>query len=814
MGKYFKHSISVSTVLVAIALSSTAKAQVDETDSTITEEASKSSGGLSEIVVTAQKREQNAQSVGIAITALGSESLVRLQMVAATDLARVASNVTLSGSYGGQMSQFTIRGVTQNDFNDHVEPVIAVYVDEGYVAFANSQGAGMFDLDHVEVLKGPQGTLFGRNSTGGLVQLVTKKPTDFVDGYVDATIASYNNVRLEGALGGPITDSIRGRIAGYFERYDGWVKNKYPEETFVPAEFQSGLGTAGDLPGKGADLAGIKGQWAIRGQVEADLSDSVDFWASAYYTKMIASTGPYQQVPTVAILDADGNQINEIYASPTNICQAIQDGVCVHGLYAPGDPAGTTRPVPGADYYGYLDPDGSGPITSSDYAFDNADTSASYGANVKFTVDLGSDITFTSFSDYKHFDKDFSLDLEAGPQNQFFWHGISDEDSFSQELRLNGRSGDLTWVTGAYFLKIKNASTHGIGALPGSSYPFPAWDQPRIARLDSKSYSLFGQVEYTISPSLAVIGGLRGSREVKDYDFEVLFVYPNTGLDPFHFDYAPTAEFPGFYQDPYHDHSSETLWNWKAQLNWTPADRLLFYAGVTQGAKAGSYNSGGPMDVESIPYKAERLISYEVGVKSELFDRKIRLNAAAFYYDYHDYQAARWLGVSSQILNAEAYIYGGEVELTAVPSDTLEISLNGGYQKSLVEDVPVGAGLKDVHTTFAPNFTLSGYVRYTLPQEIAGGQLALQVSGNYQSSVWHNLNNFDANKLDAWGILNLRGEWTSPDERFRFAVFANNVLNNYYDTIGFDTAQLNGSNLVAQGKPRWIGANLRYSFGQ
>lgn len=764
---------------------------------------------MGDIVVTAQKREQNLQDVGMAITAMGGDQLRTLGFVDSTDIAKMSSNVSISGSYGGQMSQFTIRGVTQNDFNDHVESVIAIYVDNAYVAMQQGQAFGMFDLERVEALKGPQGTLFGRNATGGLVHFITKRPTREFEGYIDATYGAYDNIRLEGALSGPLSDTIRARLSGMFERYDGYIKNRYPEETFVPDALQSALHSV-TLPGAGADLGGVKYNWSVRGQVEADLTDNAVLLVSGFYNKSAASTGPYQQIPTVTIYDAAGTHVNTIHASPTETCEAIQGGVCVNGLF--DHDANAVRERPGADFFGYLDPDGSGRTTSSDYAFDDVNVFETYGFTGNLTLDLG-DTTLTSISDYKHFAKDFSLDLEAGPVNQFFWHGISSEETFSQELRLNGKSGPLNWVAGAYFLSIDNHSVHGIGALPDSAFPIASWDQPRIANLKSKSYSLFGQLEYDVTDTVALIGGLRASREKKNYDFEVLFVFPNDSGDPFGWDYSPAIDFPGFSQGLYTASSAETLWSWKAQVNWKPDRDLLFYLGVTQGAKAGSYNAGGPpLAAAAIPYKAEKLISYEAGVKSTLFGGRARLNASTFYYDYQNYQAARWLGFSSLITNADAYIYGGEAELTASFTNQLEGTLNIGFQKNKVKDLPVGGVPKDVHMTFAPEWTLSALLRYTVPTQVASGDLAFQVDSNYQSKVWQNPNNFEANQLDAWGIVNARMDWTSGDGRWKLAIFGRNIFDKVYDTVGFDLSQICGCNLMSQGKPRWIGAQIRHEF--
>lgn len=182
-------------------------------------------GMLEEVMVTAQKRSQSQQDVGIAITAITGNQMRALGMSNSVDIAKFAPNVAVSGSYGGLMSQFTIRGVTQNDFNDHVESVIATYVDDTYIAMQQGQTFTTFDIDRIEVLKGPQGTLFGRNATGGLAHFVTKRPTDEFEGYVDAIRGSFNELRLEGAVGGPITSSIYGRISGLYHEVDGFVEN-------------------------------------------------------------------------------------------------------------------------------------------------------------------------------------------------------------------------------------------------------------------------------------------------------------------------------------------------------------------------------------------------------------------------------------------------------------------------------------------------------------------------------------------------------------------------------------------------------------
>ncbi|MDB5478946.1 MAG: TonB-dependent receptor, partial [Alphaproteobacteria bacterium] len=768
-----------------------------------------SAGGvlMDEIVVTAQKREQNLQDVGIAITALSGEQVEALGMTTSVDVARMSSNVTVSGSFGGMMSQFTIRGVTQNDFNDHVESVIAAYVDETYIAMQQGQTFAMFDLERVEAMKGPQGTLFGRNATGGLVHFITRRPTKEFEGFVNATYGSYNQVRLEGALSGPITEGLSARLSGLFERADGWLKNVYPQETYVPPAQQPALGGP-PAPGAGADLGGVKSNFAVRGQLLAQPSDRVQLWVAGFYNKFIGSSAPYQGIPsTVAIIDTAGNHINTIIASPTEVCEAIQNGACINGLF--DHDLNAVREVPGASFFGYLDPNGEGRHTSQDYGFKNGSQFRTYGASGKVSVELGA-LNLTAISDYKDYWKHFFFDLDGTSVNQFFWISDSDEKTFSQELRLDGSTGALEWVIGAYYLNIDNQSVSGIGALPNSAFPINGWDQPRLVDLKTKSYSAFGQLEYKVSDTITLIGGVRATREKKDYGFEVLFVPVTAANDATEWDFEPAIPVPGFFQPRFEDKTAETLWLWKAQINYEPTRDLLLYAGVIQGAKAGSFNAGGPPLPESeIPYKSEKVISYETGFKSTLLGGRARLNASAYYYDYSNYQATRWTGVSGLMVNADAHFYGAEAELAAGLTNNLEMMLNVGWQKNKVKDVPLGIGIRrDVETPFAPDWTISGMLRYTLPQPIAGGNLAVQVDGNYQSAVWHNLNNFEANRLPGWAVFNARATWTSEDDRLRVSLFAQNVFDNNYATIGFDISQLSGNNLEAHGRPRWVGAEL------
>ncbi|MEQ8262115.1 TonB-dependent receptor [Pseudohaliea sp.] len=798
----FNPRLLVTAVAMSVTLPQVAAAQEGQ--------ATRSSGMLEEVTVTAQKRSQSIQDVGIAISAFSGDQLKDFGFNDSIDIAKMTPNVAVSGSYAGQMSQFTIRGVTQNDFNDHVESVIAVYIDEGYVAMQQGQTFSMFDVDRVEVLKGPQGTLFGRNATGGLVHFLSKRPTEEFEAFLDLSYGSYDETRIEGAVSGALGDGVRGRLSGLYHSFDGFLDNVYPNETFVPPEFQDALNSV-TLPGAGDDLAG-QTSWALRGHLEFDVTDRGTLLLTAVGAETEGSIGPYQQVPSMSVFNAAGDQVNTVYPGPDETCEALVLGVgCANGTFD-NDPEDVTRPVPGRDFFGYLDPDGSDFTTSSDYAFDDFNTYETYGLTVNFTYDFDA-FTLTSITDYKDFDKKFGLDLEAAPVNQFFWIGEAETESFTQELRLDGVNGPLTWVAGAYFLGIDNESVHGIGALPDSAFHIPSWDQPRVAAMETRSYSLFGQVEYELSPQWSVIAGLRGTKEEKDYDFEVLFVFPNDDGDPLAWDYEPAIPFPGFSRDLYQDSIDEDLWTWKMQLEYRPTDDLLVYGGISQGVKASSFNAGAATLLdEEIPYDEETLISYELGMKSTWLGGKVRFNAAAFYYDYEDYQASRWTGIANQIVNADATIMGAEFDLTASVTSNFDVMIAAGYQDNEVEDVPFDNRTEDVETTFAPEWTASAMAKYYFPMRVADGELSLQVDVSYQDEVWHNLTNYDATTLDSWTVWNARLSWLNAEGDLRIDVFGRNITDEVYDVIGFDLSQVCGCNLQAQGRPEWWGVSLRKDF--
>ena len=555
---------------------------------------------LEEIVVTAQKREQNLQDVGIAITAFSGAQMRALGVQQSFDIAAFSPGVHISGNLAGQNTQFSIRGVTQNDFNDIIESPNAVYLDEGYLAIAQAQTFAVFDVDRVEVLKGPQGTLFGRNATGGLVHYISNKPSfDEASGFVDVTFgrfdteANANLYTIEAAVGGPISDTVAGRLAIRYNRQDGYLKNLYP--VGAPAAGTPGAGSPG--ADAGADL-GDDDTFAQRLSLLFRPSDAVQVTVSANHAETDVATGPYQSKSTIGIVE-NGELINVIDTPPDETRLTIDtaggdaggDAIDGDGLDDGAFIGLTGRPLAGGDFFGYLDPDGDDFTFSSDFAFEDQGSTETSGLNARVEWELSGNTFFTSVSDYKDYEKLLFIDVDSAPVNQLANYAAVDATSATQEFRFNGEADRLRWLAGFFYLKIETDSDNGLKA-PANSIAgsMGAVDIGVVASLQTDSYSLFGQLDFDLTDSLTATIGLRAIREEKDYDMEI-----GVFLSPDNFQVNRGNAIPNIFGagSPffYNTDTSDDLWAGKLQLDWQINDDWLVYGGVNRGIKAGSFNA-------------------------------------------------------------------------------------------------------------------------------------------------------------------------------------------------------------------------------
>jgi iron complex outermembrane receptor protein len=766
-------------------------------------------GIMDEIVVTAQRRSQNLQDVGISVTAFSDEQLKAAGVVNSIDVARLTPGVAVSGSIGGQNSQFTIRGVTQNDFNDGIEAPVAVYVDETYIPNLQGQNFGAFDIERVEVLKGPQGTLFGRNATGGLVHFVPRKPTEELDGFIDATYGRFNQTRLEAALGGGLGGGLSARASIYYNGHDPIFKNVYP----------AGM-APGSVLGLGAPITPCcEDIWtddtlSARIQVMyAPEGSGLNIRLTGAYSRQRLSSEPNTSIPTVAVVDAQGRVIDTIIASPTETRTAIGP----NGQNLPGAFNGPQSRVPGADFFGFRGANAKALEVSKDFAFKDLNTTDSYNTALHINYDFG-DINLTSITDYKRLKKDFAIDVDASPANVVSFGANNNTRSISQEIRLNGRSDTLNWTVGGYYLDIDSDTANGFMALPRSFFAgiFGAVptgiDLSNEFTLRTKSLSGFGQIEYKFTDKLTFIAGARVISERQAYDF-MSNAYANSRDQ--RLDTSGPALFP--LQPSFTNNRTTTLFAGKAQLEYRPNDDLLIYVGVNRGVKGGSYNAllpdgSPPLAPDDIPYRPEKLTSYEGGFKATIADR-VLFNAAAYYYDYKDFQAFTFSNVSGFVQNRDARTYGIEADVSAELFEGFQAAIAVSAFDAKVKNVQVAPGVfRDVKPTFAPETQLSGRLNYRIPTPVAGGTVMLAADGSYQSSFFHNIRNFQADRLPGYWLLNGNIGWRQDNGGLGVSVGVQNIFDKRYANIGFNLATLCGCSEESYGRPRWWNVSVRYEF--
>ena len=739
------------------------------------------------IEVTAQKRNENISDVGIAITAFSGEQLEALGLESSTELIAFTPGVSLAGDIGGQRAIFNIRGVVQNDYADLAEAPVAVYVDGGYLASTQAQTFGLFDVARIEILKGPQGTLFGRNATGGLVNTITAKPTADTEGYAEFTAARFEQYRFEGAISGEITDGIYGRFSGFTNQQGEILENIY-EDGAAP---DTRLGSVG-----GGEDGYNDDTKAFRAQLLFDIGEEGALLLSGNWSDTTKSEGPYQVVNTTEIKDADGNVIDVIYAADDPLgCDTIQAGVCVDGNFN-GDPF---RPVQGGDFNGNFDPDGSGNKVNKDFAFDDQNKIKSKG--LAATLDYAFEsFDFFAMSDFKEFKRTVGLDSDQTASPELIFQSNSTIEQFSQEFRFSGESADLKWVGGLYYLSIDTDYSQGLAGSP-TTFFLGGEENNTLVSLETESYSVFGQIDYSLSDDLVLVGGLRYTREDKDFVGNV-YQNENTNDRVIEIDTTTTS------LETLVDSNDQNLWSAKLQLEYSVGNSL-YYAGINRGVKAGSFNA--PLQGGFSLYEPEELTAFEAGLKHSFMQGSGVFNANVFYYDYSDYQSFSWVNNAGVVSNEEASFSGVELEVFLTPTDSLDVMVNFSYTDAVVEDLEVASGyFADTTPPFTPEYQASAMLRYNW--DAFDGNMAAQLSANYQSETFHNARNFTAHEIDSFATADTRLTWVDAEDKWLIAAYVDNLFDSDHELIGFDVTGFYGTSQISYAKPRTYGVTVRRNF--
>ena len=702
---------------------------------------------LEEIVVTAQKREQNIQDVGIAISAFSGDQISQLGWTNAENVAaQTPGLVATSYNNAGTISLFSIRGVAQTDFNDHQEAPTVVYMDGAYLPQTSAAGAAMFDMERVEVLKGPQGTLYGRNATGGLVHLITAKPTEETSGYIDLNVGSYSRIRAEGAISGSLSDNWQGRLSFLRLQNDSYFENRIGPDL------------------RETELTNFRAQ--LQGQLSDKLSANVSFhWGE--FDNPAAAYGH-----RTAVLNADG--LGE-FGGPADV-----------------------------DFGGYVDNDGD--FYAGDFGSPGPNDAEGWIATVNVEYDISDSTKLVSITNFQNHEKNYQEDSDSSPADFGDFLTQQDASDFAQEIRLEGSNENLEWIAGFYYLNIDGDYRVSFNFPDYFGYSiFPN----NVYSLETTSWAVFGQIEYSFTDNLTLVAGLRWTEDDKDFDSVV--TCDDFAAAPFD---NGCDDFGLLLDDssPFDLSRSDSDYTGKIQLDWKVNDDTLVYAGFNRGMKAGGFL--GSIDagatLAELSFEPEILHSLEAGFKTTFADGRARLNGSAFVYDYEDYQAFVFQGITSVIVNRDAEITGAELELIANPGEGWDLLLGVAVMDATVEGVDIGGGvIRDQQMVLAPDVTFNFLGRKEW--ELSRGNLAVQIDGYYTDEQQFNTINSEAASNEAYSVWNARVSYAANDN-WEVYGFVNNFTDEEYWTYGFDLALFFGSSILAVGEPRWAGVGFNYSF--
>jgi len=777
-----------------------------------------------EIIVTAQHREQRQSDVGISMAVQSGDNLRALGVTSSADIAKFTPGVFLTGAVGGQSLQYTVRAVSQSDFNDAIESPIATYLDGVYMPVAQGASMAIFDIDRVEILKGPQGTLFGRNATGGLVHTVIAEPKiGSFEGFVNGSYGLYNEAKLEGAINAPLGTAAAVRLSGFWHHRDNFWRNNYPNN-IAPGIKYDEFGSPGITYGpKGGDTGKVD-EWGARFQVKWEPTDDLTIRLAVSGAETKAVTPASIEVPTSVVFNDAGQIIDIVPTAPDDTRLAIGPGGANYtnlanlGFAGVSPSAGGTRPVPGGNWWGQLRDDAEGLRFSQAFVRPNNKTT-SFNAALHLDYDLGG-VDLTSISSYQRYTKDLMNTVDGSPVNFLTYGTLARYNVFTQEVRLAGNSDRLTWQVGAFYLNNDAWNVQDIKGQRGSLWAsvFGAADTgidlDERAILKTSSFSMFGQTEWRFAPQLTLVIGGRVIFEHQNYDYDQ-FAAANCGDFTICYKDVLGGGFAGL-QSSFDDRRTQKLWAGKVQLEYRPLNGLMIFAGVNRGTKAGSYNSkltdgSPPYPADSVPYKAETLYNYEGGFKYA--DRLVAAEISGFYYDYKDYQAFLFTNLNGIVSNVPAKIYGVDFNGAVSITPSLRIAAGGVILKATLPDYSVIPGIvKDVDMPYAPRKTLTGSITYTLPVQVAGGDVKATGQVSYASGYFVNAKNYTASRMPSRTIADFNIGWVNQDTGMSLSFYLKNAFDERYPLISYDNTMINGSIQQSYADPRTYGVNVGFKF--
>lgn len=721
----YSHSKKISLTLAAVLAGQQAAAWSQETQSTSS--SNTTSPATEEIIVTATKQAAGAtaQKTPIAITAVGEAQISRTFAVTIQDLGKLAPNVQLSavGTYPG-FANFLIRGIGVNNSVRSVDPTINIFQDGMVLGYQVGTLLDTFDTESVEILRGPQGILFGKNSTGGIVSLRTRRPNEEFGIRLEATVGNFGRRDISASVEGALApDKVKAKIAFLSRNSDGFFHDRNGGTFKVAPSNPSGLQPVNPQ----SDQSGSK-LWAIKPIIVADLTDQLQ----------LTLIGQYYH-------DVGGGATTRDVQPGGSVGSAFTD----FGYTPPSDPSEINHNLVNeghrlTEYHGV--------------------------AQFDLTTDAG---VFTSVSAYRDLKYWSSLDLDGTPfVKSEFPDNHENAQQFSQELRFASNFSDrIELIAGAYYLNVKEfveEKRNVSGATPFMRGQF-----------NQKASNLagFANVTYSATPELKLIAGGRYTREKK-----TISVVP-LGACTVNFAVCPTIATN--LSKSWNDFSP------KLGVQYQATPDVLGYASWTKGFRSGNFNARTANPAAIGPTRPESVQSYEAGVKTDLFDRKLRFNVTGFYMNYDDIQKTVFLpapgtGVLVQTLNnaATAKIYGVELETKFSPTKALLLEGNFGWTHARYKsfkglDVNRDGAINAVDEQLATNLQfdrLANYTyllaaTYTLP--VNDADLSLRVSWDWRSKVFLDVLNTPQLAQPSYGMLDASIRYAAP--KYSISLFGHNL---------------------------------------
>ena len=748
-------------------------------------------GRIGEIIVTARRREESLQDTPIAISAVSGADLTARGIDTVTDIGDFTPNVRFNAASGISASNATaaifIRGIGQNDFQLTADPGVGLYLDGVYLSRGVGNVLDVLDIERIEVLRGPQGTLFGRNTIGGAVSVVTRKPSDVLTGKVEATTGSFSRIQLKGSLDIPLADGVYTSFAAFYHNRDGYVEGVGPG--------------APDL----GDTNTLAGRFALRLEPTDRLSVDIS---------LDGTRSREESAPNVAIeINENAQQTqayNALFSGAPQICldqssaARLSDPRCYNNQYA-------LAPYESAATFDAVFPNF---IETAQRPFQSASDMDLWGISGTVEWEAADNFSLKSITAYRSVEGFWGRDADYSPlplvQNVNIWSN----EQFSQELQLLGDlvDGRLNWVVGGYFADESGAHNDLVGlndAIVQSG-----------AVMEAESLAFFGQASFEVIPDLDFTAGLRWTEDKKTFfdDNQQLVRAGFLAGAPLNPDGSPLADGNPLVGEQ--ERSIEaSAWTPMVSLayRWNPD--FMTYVSYSEGFKGGGFTQRIFPPLSFIPsFGPETSESYEFGFKADLFDRRARLNGAIFRNDYSDLQVTvqdAILGVAPIIRNAaKSRIEGFELEFDAQPVRGLTLSAGVGYLDARYTDVNLISGTASVTLDDAlqnaPDWTLSGSAAYDI--DLSGvGTLTPRVDWSYRSEIANDAANTPQLIQEGYHLLNASIGLLTTDDRILLRAEVRNITDEVYLVAGYND-EFGGVIQGLYGRPREWAISASFEF--